>query len=402
MCIRDSYKHILKSFIDEVITVLSLDSIIQSTLELLEKTLHPERSSILLFNKYDDKYTSYRSIGYEGDIVLENDSKITNLMKVSHEAILIGSQKDEKLDEDVGIKMKELRARVAVPLVLHNDLIGIMLLGNKKSDEEYTKDDMDILMDLARTEAVAIGNAQLFAETAQNERRAAIGTLAAGINHEIGNPLNIINTKIQVFLVGLERGLYKDKKPEEIIGEAKEIMGLCLQQSTRISDITKKLSSFAKPSKEFKPELTDIEEQIDETLAVIGHDLEIDRIEINKNIKKPLPKILSDKRQVQQIFFNIIKNAGQAIKDKGVIDINAYGSPEGAVIIEISDTGEGIPSEKLGRIYEPFFTTKDPGKGTGLGLSIVRQLVWRNKGEINVKSSVGHGTTITITFPAAK
>jgi len=258
------------------------------------------------------------------------------------------------------------------------------------------------LMDLARTEAVAIGNAQLFAETAQNERRAAIGTLAAGINHEIGNPLNIINTKIQVFLMSIERGMYKDKKPEEIIDEAKEIMGLCLQQSTRISDITKKLSSFAKPSKEFKPELTDIEEQIDETLAVIGHDLEIDRIEINKNIKKPLPKILSDKRQVQQIFFNIIKNAGQAIKDKGVIDINAYGSPEGAVIIEISDTGEGIPSEKLGRIYEPFFTTKDPGKGTGLGLSIVRQLVWRNKGEINVKSSVGHGTTITITFPAAK
>jgi len=281
-------------------------------------------------------------------------------------------------------------------------MIGIMLLGKKKSDEEYTQDDLDILTDLARTESVAIGNAQLFSETAQNERRAAIGTLAAGINHEIGNPLNIINTKIQVYLMSLEKGLYKNRKPEEIIAEAGEIMKLCLQQTTRISDITKKLSSFAKPSKDFKPELTDIEEQLDDTLAVVGHDLEMERIEIRKNIQKPISKILSDKRQVQQIFFNIIRNSGQAIKEKGVIEISAADTPDGNVKIDISDTGQGIPEDKLDKIYEPFFTTKEPGKGTGLGLSIVRQLVWRNKGDIKVRSKLGEGTTFTITFPQAR
>ena len=397
------YKQILKSFIDEVITVLSLDSVVQSTLELLDKTLHPERAAILLLSRYEDKYVSYRVMGYDGEIALDNISKIPILLKAAKDIISIeGRDNSIKAAEELKDEMKALNARLAIPLMLHNDLIGIMLLGRKKSDEEYSKDDMEILSDLARTEAVAIGNAQLFADTAQNERRAAIGTLAAGINHEIGNPLNIINTKMQVYLMSIDKGLYKDKRQEDVINEARDIMGVCLQQTTRISDITRKLSSFAKPSKDFRPELTDIEEQLDDTLAVVGHDLELERIEIKKNIQKSLPGILSDKRQVQQIFFNIIKNAGQAIKENGSIEIKAYNSNDGNVKIEITDTGCGIPDDKIDKIYEPFYTTKEPGKGTGLGLAIVRQLVWRNKGDIKVKSAVGKGTTFVITFPAAK
>ena len=397
------YKQILKSFIDEVITVLSLDTIVKSTLDLLDKTLHPETATILLLNKFEDKYNSYQNLGLNRDISWDNKSVIPAFLKTTKDILSIEkSENSVKSPDKLNEEMRKYDAKLAIPLMLHNDMIGIMLLGKKRSDEEYTQDDLEILTDLARTESVAIGNAQLFSETAQNERRAAIGTLAAGINHEIGNPLNIINTKMQVYLMSLERGLYNDKKPEDIISEAGEIMKTCLQQTTRISDITRKLSSFAKPSKDFKPELTDIEEQLDDTLDVVGHDLELERIEIKKRIQKPLSKILSDKRQIQQIFFNIIRNAGQAIKEKGVIEISAVDTPDGNVKIEISDTGQDIPEDKMDKIYEPFFTTKEPGKGTGLGLSIVRQLVWRNKGDIKVRSKIGEGTTFTITFPAAK
>ncbi|MDD5137157.1 MAG: ATP-binding protein, partial [Candidatus Omnitrophica bacterium] len=397
------YKHILKSFIDEVITVLSLDTIAKSTLDLLDKTLHPETAAILLLHRLEDKYRSYQSLGSNQEIVWDNKAVIPTYLSMAKDVLSVEkSSNSVKIPEALKSEMDKYGVRLAIPLMLHDDIIGIMLLGKKKSDEDYTQDDMDILSDLARTESIAIGNAQLFSEAAQNERRAAIGTLAAGINHEIGNPLNIINTKMQVYLMSLERGLYKDKKPDEIIAEAGEIMKTCLQQTTRISDITKKLSSFAKPSKDFKPEMTDIEEQMDDTLSVVGHDLELERIEIRKKIGKPLSKILADKRQIQQILFNIIRNAGQAIKEKGVIEISASDSPDGNVKIEISDTGHGIPEDKLEKIYEPFFTTKEPGKGTGLGLSIVRQLVWRNKGDIKVRSKMGEGTTFTITFPQAK
>ena len=400
------YKQILKSFIDEVITELNLDEIIKSTSDLLSKTLHPENSAILLHNRYEDKYVSYKISNSEKDISLNNNSKVVTLAKTTKDIFCI--EKPGKFTQPTFAlkkEMEELGARVAIPLMLHNDLIGLMLLGKKKSDEEYSKEDLDILNDLARTEAIAIGNAQLFAETAQNERRAAIGTLAAGINHEVGNPLNIINTKMQVYLMSLNRGMYKDRKPEDIIEESKEIMNTCLQQTARISDITRKLSNFARPSKEFKPEATDIEEQIDETLSVIGHELELERIEIKKDIEKSLPKILSDKRQIQQIFFNIIKNSAQAIKEKGKIEIKVYtekDNNEKNIKINVSDTGHGIPEDKLEKIYDPFFTTKEPGKGTGLGLSIVRQLVWRNKGDIQVKSKVGAGTTFVLTFPEAR
>ncbi|MBL7197929.1 MAG: hypothetical protein ISS47_07490 [Candidatus Omnitrophica bacterium] len=400
------YKQVLKSFIDEVITVLNLDKIIQSTIGLLDKTLHPKTSAILLLNRYEDKYISYETSGYNREITLENSSKIVILLKTTKDIFSVEkSENPIEATEELKYEMNNLNARLAIPLMLHNDLIGILLLGKKKSDEEYAKEDLDILTDLARTEAVAIGNAQLFAEAAQNERRAAIGTLAAGINHEVGNPLNIINTKMQVYLMSIERGLYKDKKPEDIIRESKEIMSTCLQQTSRISDITKKLSNFARPSKAFRPELTDVEEQINETLSVIGHELELERIEIKRDIQKSLPKILADKRQIQQIFFNIIKNAAQAITEKGSIEIKAYSSQDGDVKnvkIEISDTGQGISEDKLERIYEPFFTTKEPSKGTGLGLAIVRQLVWCNRGDIKVKSKIGSGTTFTLTFPEAR
>jgi len=399
------YKQILRSFIDEVITELNLDRIINSTIELLDKTLHPAATAMLLLNKYEDRYMSYKTTGYGRDIALGSSSKIATLLKATKEIFPVHQfEKYVNPTDELKREMEGLNAELAIPLMLHNDLIGIMILGKKKSDEEYTKEDLDILTDLARTEAIAVGNAQLFAEAAQNERRAAIGTLAAGINHEVGNPLNIINTKMQVYLMSLDGGLYKNKKTDEIINESKDIMNTCLKQTARISDITKKLSNFARPSKEFKPELTDIEEQIDDTLSVVGHELELERIEIKKNIQKPLSRISADKRQIQQIFFNIIKNAAQAIKEKGTIEIRAYAGSENNsdnIVIEIADSGDGIPEDKLEMIYEPFYTTKEAGKGTGLGLSIVRQLVWRNKGDIKVRSKVGEGTTFVLTFPKA-
>ena len=401
---RYDYKQVLKSFIDEVITVLNLDTIVKTTLDLLEKTLHPKNSAILILNKFEDKYTVYDSRAYsDNDIIkIESNSKICKILKTTKNILSIESY--EYKNDIIKKEMKNLSSNLAIPLILHNDLIGIMLLGGKKSDLEYTKEDLDILTDLARTETIAIGNAQLFADSAQMERRAAIGTLAAGINHEIGNPLNIISTKIQVYLLSLKNGFYKDIDSEKVILESEKIMQICLQQISRISEITKKLSNFAKPSKSFKPTLTNIEEQIEETLSVVGHELELERIEIIKSFEKKLPKILADTRQIQQIFFNIIKNAIQAIQKNGKIQIKTYSvleKKQKLVKIEISDTGEGIPKQMLDKIFEPFVTTKSPGKGTGLGLSIVRQLVWRNKGDIKVKSQHGKGTIFYIVFPKA-
>lgn len=397
------YKQILKAFIDEVITVLNLDEIITSTLKLLDQALHPYTSAIFILNKAEDKFQLYNSYGLENkNIIFTSESRLINFFKNSGTPAIIKQVNGiAGVNTEIQQEMAQLKAVLCLPLIIHKDIIGFISLGRKKSDEEYSKDDLDVLLDLARTESIAVGNAQLLQEAAQAERRAAIGTMSAGINHEIGNPLNIMSTKIQVFKLSRQKGLFKDKPNEEILDQAEEALDECLKQSGRISEITKKLSNFAKPSKEFKPQLVDILEEIDETLSMVGHDLELEKINIEKNISSGLSKILADKREIQQIFFNIIRNAAQAIEETGKITISAVNTTNSKVHIEIHDTGKGIPDDKAHRIFEPFFTTKGPNKGTGLGLSIVRQLVWKNKGEISFKSQVGAGTIFILEFPEA-
>jgi signal transduction histidine kinase len=395
------YKEIIRAFIDEVITVLNLDEVISSTLELLDKTLHPYTAGVFILNKAEDKYQLYNSYGLEDkNIAFTSASRLVTFLNRTHNPAVI-----KQIDGIIGVspdiqqEMLSLRAVVVLPLMLHDDLIGFISLGRKKSDEEYTKDDLDVLQDLARTESVAVANAQLVQEAAQAERRAAIGTMAAGIHHEIGNPLNIINTKIQLFLAGAQRGFYTDKEKGEVVQECVSILNETIKQTNRIAEITRKLSNFAKPGKEFKPEVVSVPEQIDGALDIVGHDLELEKIKIKKEISADANRILADKGEIQQIFFNIIRNAGQAIEDTGTITIRVFTTGDGKVRIEIQDTGKGIPEDKMHRMFEPFFTTKGPNKGTGLGLSIVRQLVWKNKGEISFKSQEGVGTTFILEFP---
>ena len=395
------YKQILKTFIDEVITVLNLDQVINSTLKLLDKTIHPYASAIFILNKVEDKYQLYNSHGLENkNIAFTSDSKLVTYLKKTHNPAII-KQIDVIIGVSPGIisEMNQLKATLVLPFMLHNDLIGFISLGKKKSDQEYTKDDLDVLLDLARTESIAVGNAQLLAEAAQAERRAAIGTMSAGINHEIGNPLNTINTKIQVFLAGIERGFYKDKSKEEIIEECKAVLNETVKQTNRIAEITRKLSNFAKPSKEFRPQLVNIPEEIEEVLAVVGHGIDLEKIRIERQFSSDPPKIMADKREIQQIFFNLIRNSAQAIESLGAITIKAFLTDTEKVHVEIQDTGKGIPDDKTHRIFEPFFTTKESNQGTGLGLSIVRQLVWKNKGEISFTSQFGVGSTFVLEFP---
>lgn len=395
------YKQILKKFIDDVITVLNLDEVVNSTLKLLDESLHPYTASIFILNRVDDKYTLYGSYGLEDkNITFTSDSKLVYFLKKTHNPAVIKQVDGIKgADSPVTLEMQSLKVVLVLPFLLHDDLIGFIALGRKKSDEDYTKDDLDVLLDLARTESIAVGNAQLLTEAAQAERRAAIGTMAAGINHEIGNPLNIMSTKIQLFKMARQKGLLRDKPVEEALDQAEAALDECLKQSVRISGITQKLSNFAKPSKEFKPQLLNISEEVNETLSVVGYDIDLAKIQIVKDFAAGSFKILADRQETQQILFNILRNAAQAIEGQGKITVSLFNTANNKVRVEIKDTGKGIPEDKKHRMFEPFFTTKGPAKGTGLGLSIVRQLVWRNKGEISFESQAGVGTTFILEFP---
>ncbi len=404
------YKELLKKFTDEVMLKVDLKPLIQTTVNTLSETVKLESCGLLLFNKDTRKYELAASKGTNGhQLVLDEQEPFITFLREAHEPIGHDGQLGKvRFPEAVTDRLKQLNARLCLPLEVHEDLIGVLCLGKKKSDEEFSKDDLDILLPLAKTLAIAVSNAQLFdelaktqAEAAQKEKLAVIGTLSAGINHEICNPLGIVKAQCEAFLLDLEDGILIGKSSQEVLDRTSTIMRGALKQIDRATAITQKLSNFAKPIKEPTAQPVSVAQEIDEVLLLVGHDLKLEKIDVMKELQLDLPAIVVDRRQFQEVLFNLIRNAGQAIKPPGTIWVRIH-EREGQVRIEIEDTGSGIPPDKLGKIYDPFFTTKEPGKGTGLGLFIVRQIIERNKGRISVESTVGKGTTFFLDFPAAK
>jgi len=224
-------------------------------------------------------------------------------------------------------------------------------------------------------------------------KMASIGRLAAGVAHEINNPLAIINEK-----AGLMQDMftYGDKyaKDEKLMGLVDSI----LTSVERCGAITKRLLSFARHvGVSIGP--VHIKEVIDEVTGLLGKEANYRGITVNVDVSPRIPAFESDRGKLQQIFLNLVNNAFAAMSDGGRLDIKGMLQPPDAIRIQVTDDGCGIPSADLKRIFEPFFSTKKKKGGTGLGLSITYGLVQELGGKIDVRSEVGKGTTFVVTLP---
>lgn len=229
---------------------------------------------------------------------------------------------------------------------------------------------------------------QINLQLLQTERLASIGRLAAGAAHEINNPLAIIYARTQLL-----------ELKEEEAGKKKSFR-LIMEQIERISSILTNLMDFARPS---PPEFESVSANqiVEKTLSLIQGELEKKQMRINKKLGKGIPPILGDTRQLEQVFLNLIINAEHAMEDSGgVLTITTKSLPEkGLCEVKIQDTGIGIVPENMDKIFDPFFTTKEEGKGTGLGLSTSYGIIQSHRGEINISSTPGKGTTVTVNLP---
>ena len=225
----------------------------------------------------------------------------------------------------------------------------------------------------------------------QTQRLASVGKLAAGIAHEINNPLGGILVFSSLVLEDL-----KDDDPN------RENIQEIIKQTMRCRDIVKGLLQFSRPELG-KTDYVKINNVLNSTLSLIEKQALFHNIKIVRDLDFELPSILGDDSQLEQVFMNIILNAVQAMNETGTLTLRtSLDQKNEMVVIEISDTGCGIPNELIDRIYDPFFTTKEVGKGTGLGLAIAYGIVNKHHGLMSVKSKVNEGTTFTIRFPVAE
>ena len=221
-----------------------------------------------------------------------------------------------------------------------------------------------------------------------SEKMASLGKLAAGIAHEINNPLGGILIYASLLMEDLQK---EDPKREDL--------ARIVQEADRCKEIVRSLLEFARQT-EPRMEPVDINRAITEGLFFLEHQALFHNIRILKNLDPALPPALGNPGQLKQVFMNILINAAEAMHGSGDLTITTHPAPERkSIVIEFADTGEGIPEKNLSRIFEPFFTTKDVGKGTGLGLSTSYGIIESHGGKIGVKSRVGEGTTFAIELP---
>lgn len=297
----------------------------------------------------------------------------------------------------------ETRSYICVPIVAGKEVLGNMCL-NSPVPRSLAHDELEVLLSMANQTAFAIQRARLFRKLNQtvwelqstqdrlirSERLAATGHMAANLAHEINNPTGIIIARLEWLL--LEAG--ESGLSQEIIRDLEVIM----KHARRIAKITRGLLFFARRSAG-DVGLVDLDDLIRETVDWFESQYQKAGITCRVNLVK-LPPIRGNRERLQQVMVNLLTNAKDAMPAGGAVSISTKVSGDGKwIVLEISDTGSGIPPEILDRVFEPFFTTKEVGHGTGLGLSIVYGIIQEHRGEIEVKSEPGQGSAFTILLP---
>ena len=393
------YKELLKTFTGEVLTVLDLTRLVRLTTYKLADIIKLISCGILLFDDKEDGYKLIASYGIkEKNIVLTREDTLASFMERTRTYLSTRhTEKDYAIPEDIIKDMNRLKVELAIPLILHDDMIGILTLGKKKSDEPYTQDDMDILLPLARTLAIAITNAKLFDEAAQKERERlllemelqrserlkTVSTLAAGMAHEIKNPL----TSIKTFVEDIDEK-YQDP------GFRAKFKNIVPKEVDKIANIIDQLLDYSKVDR-VNLKTTDIHRILDYAIDLYNNEFLKKHIKLIKSYNALHPLIECDENQMKQAFINIALNSIEAMPNGGELAIKT-GDINNALEISIQDTGSGITKDKLERLFDPFYTTKE--KGTGLGLFIVHQILQNNKGRIAIDSEVNKGTTVKVIF----
>jgi signal transduction histidine kinase/CheY-like chemotaxis protein len=398
-----------------VTSLLDLEKVLNRIVEAAVFVTGAEEGSLMLVDKDTGELylRAARNLGekFARGFRLKVEHSIAGQVVKTGQPILQGTQDEETLKVKTGYLVKSL---VNVPLKAKDETIGVLAVNNKLTSKSFTDNDVDLLSALADYATIAIVNAQLYEETKrwseelehkveartqelraaqeqllQSEKLASIGKLAAGVAHEINNPMGVI--------LGFAQGILKTLPEDDSLRKPLTIME---KESLRCKRIVQNLLDFARHS-EPTLHLTNINELIDASCDLAGHQTSLQNVKLVKGYDPALPPIMADPNQLQQVFINIMLNAYQAMPDGGTLHLTTRRVGSELQVI-FADTGTGIPPDNVQNIFDPFFTTKEVGEGTGLGLSVSYGIIKAHGGDIEVESKVGKGTTFVIKLPLDK
>ena len=336
-----------------------------------------------------------------------------------HDGLVVTDEVDvsHRIPRQVRLELGNVPATVIAPLRTEAALTGILLLGEKRSGEVFTKAELEVVGVLANQAAISLENARLFLrarqaydelartqhELVQAQKMEAIGRLAGGIAHDFNNLLTVIIGQSDLLAMSCERGDPRLQLAETIQDAA-----------NRASALTRQLLAFSRKQM-LQPTALDVGDVVAGVASLLGRLIGED-IVLSIVRASAVTTVRADRNQIEQVIMNLAVNARDAMPDGGTltietgstsVDADAESAPAGVppgdyALLKISDTGVGISPDSQSLIFEPFFTTKDPGKGTGLGLATVYGIVRQHGGHIAVESAIGAGTTFRIYLPVVR
>jgi two-component system, NtrC family, sensor kinase len=374
-------------------TALEPEQIVGALIELTRQVIPVIESNIFLFEGKTNKalpLSSKSSARLQNEAQQQIESGIADWVISEKKTVVIP-------DLEHMVAGTSSRNFVIVPLLVRGQGIGTYLIHTEKPQPEFSNQDLQLLSVLANQAAAGVENWRTYkqllranedlkasqAQIVQAAKMAAIGELAAGVAHEIKNPL-------QVLLLHLE--LVEKGRPVPNWTE------MFSKQVRRLGDITRRLMDFARNATEdVKMEPVQLKKVIEETTAMVHHEFVGSNITFAMNLPEDLPPVAGNGNYLQQVFLNLLLNARDAMPKGGAISISTALTGF-HIITRFSDTGMGIDKNIIEKIFRPFFTTKGD-KGTGLGLAVCHKIIGQHKGEIRVESEVGKGTTFTVFLP---
>ena len=295
---------------------------------------------------------------------------------------------------------------LAVPIVEDDALAAVVLIGQRRSGAAFGRDELELLSAVAANAAIALRNARLYddlrrriedvqaahAQLAQSAKLAAIGELAAGVAHEVNNPLMI--------LLGQTGRLRRELPPTPALQTRLDVIE---EETERAARILRRLLDFARRREPVLKPL-DIREVLERALALVSPRLSHADIVTDAEIFGNVVPVIGDRDELTQVFVNLFNNALDAMPEGGTLRIrteirSADGIP--CLTVSVTDTGVGISAEEMKNVFQPFYTTKPEGRGTGLGLSVTQGIVRRHEGTLEVASEPGKGSTFMVSLPLA-
>lgn len=387
---------------------LSIDDMTQTLMSGLSSSRRITDASVFLLDERGQGFDLVAHVGREpvARIELAPTRPLVDRLRQDEELVLenlereleaareLGEDLEVHLLEEIIATLESLQTSVCVALRGRDETYGLLCVRDDRLRDAFSPEEVQLLRGLGAQASIAIENSRLYQRLKQRDRLAALGGMAAGLAHEIRNPLGAIKASAQ-FL----------SEPSEDEPISTEFLDIIVEEVDRLNRVVSSFLDYARPtSGDAAP--VDINATVQRTLALLGPNL--GEVEVKLELAEELPPVKIDAERLRQVLINLGQNAAQAMEGRGELTVQTVhrtrreltGELQEWVEVWVTDTGPGIPEKVLANLFVPFVTTKD--HGTGLGLAISQRIVASAGGHIEVRSHEGVGTTFVVRLPAAQ